>query len=62
MLHTSQSEENLLIFLPEHTMLNLEGEFRFKEVSWPILLTKCRLVGPGLNLIEEKAKLGKYVF
>ena len=53
MLHSSRLEENLSIFLPEHTMLDLEGEFGLEEVSWPILLTQCRLVRPGLNLEEN---------
>ena len=63
----------LVYFLPEHTMLDLEGEFRLEEVPWPILLTQCRLVRPGLNLEEncqvriepdggKNAKLRIYVY
>ena len=50
----------LVYFLPEHTMLDLEGEFGLEEVPWPVFFTQSRLVRPGLNL-EEKAKLRIYL-
>ena len=47
----------IVYFLPEHTMLDLEGEFGLEEVPRPVFLTQRGFVRPGLNLARKDWKV-----